>query len=111
MASLRLSHKHAFDVDRVSSLIDTDQRHTVDFRNQSGSVAMLAQCPKHVPNNISHITQLCALFEGCIYEDKSVSISVVFFIKVFGRALGERTVAGMSLERPCCGRGDLRSAR
>ena len=46
-------HKHVFNVDRGSSLIDIDQRHTVDFRIHSGSVAMLAKRPKHVPNNIS----------------------------------------------------------
>ena len=55
-------HKHVFDVDRVSSLIDIDQQHTVDFRIHSGSVAMLAERPKHVPNNISLITQLSAFF-------------------------------------------------
>ena len=48
------SHKRTcFDVDRVSLLMDIDQRHTVDFRILSGSVAMLGKRPKHVPNNIS----------------------------------------------------------
>ena len=46
-------HKRVFDVDRVSSLIDIDQRHTVDFRIHSGSVALWAERKKHVPNNSS----------------------------------------------------------
>ena len=64
-----------FDVDRVSSLIEIDQRHTVDFRIHSGT--MLAKRPEHVPNNISYLTQLRAFFKGCIKEDKSVQVSVV----------------------------------
>ena len=59
-------HKHVFDVDRVSLLIDIDQRHTVDFSIHSGSVAMLAERPKHVPNNISEITQLSASLKRCM---------------------------------------------
>ena len=60
VASLRLLHKHVFDVDRVSSLIDIDQRHTVDFRIHSEFVGILDSRRKHVTDNISEITQLCA---------------------------------------------------
>ena len=49
--------KHVFYVERVSSLIDIDQRYTVE-----GSVS----------NNIRSTTQLSALFRRCIQDDKSV---------------------------------------
>ena len=42
-----------FDVDRVSSLIDVDLRHAVEFRTHSGSVAILGNSLKHVPDTMS----------------------------------------------------------
>ena len=71
MASLRLSHKHVFDVDRVSSLIDVDQRHAVEFRTHSGSVANSGNRRKRVPDTISKITRLYALSKACRSKDKA----------------------------------------
>ena len=45
-------HVHAFDGDRVSSIIDIDQRHTVDFRFYSGFFATSAKRVNRLPDDI-----------------------------------------------------------